>query len=419
MAGRLGLRAGAACAALCAAAADPAAARINASARAAGGGDSSAWLRKPEPAVSVVHVINSCHLDIGFADTAQNIVNDYFDKHLPLAASVGAQLRDGVTNFTDSKLNFMFHSWVLDMYFNCPPGMGLHCPSAKSKANISAAIASGDITWQAFPHNAEPAIMDPALIKAGLAMTFALDDKFGQPHKGVLSQRDVPGLARALIPILKGKGVRGISIGAHEDSKHAAKVPPCFVWRDAASNTSVIMLYTWPGYGSLPLSNERVCIVDGAALVYNWAGDNHGPYNADGYGSSWTKIAQSFPNATIVASTLDNFTQHLMSVEEQLPVVDQEIADDWIYGVASGEPSSFCDFGAAVQQFTAVDSMPRQTRTRPAACAWSTAPTARLTAAARWSASWRATPRCVTRRGSSSRTASECSSARPGLRPRR
>ncbi len=230
----------------------------------------------------------------------------------------------------------MFHSWVVDMFFDCPQGMGLHCPSAESKANISAAIAQGDITWQAFPHNAEPAIMDPALIKAGLEMTFALDKKFGQPHKGVLSQRDVPGLARALIPILSSKGVRGISIGAHEDSKHAARVPPCFVWRDPPSNKSVIMLYTWPGYGSLPIKNERVCIVDGVALVYNWEGDNHGPASASGYDGAWRAIAESFPNATsIYASTLDNFTDHLLTLQEQLPVVEQEIADDWIYGVAS------------------------------------------------------------------------------------
>jgi len=165
------------------------------------------------------------------------------------------------SNFTHSKLNFMFHSWVIDMYFNCPPGMGLHCPSEKSKATITTAVAKGDITWQAFPHNAEPVIIDPALIKAGLDMTFALDEQFGQAHKRVLSQRDAPGLARALIPILKGKGVQGISIGAHEDSKHAAKVPPCFVWRNVQSKQSIIMLYTWPGYGSLPIKNERVCIV--------------------------------------------------------------------------------------------------------------------------------------------------------------
>ena len=40
------------------------------------------WLVQPEPTVHTVHVINSCHLDIGFADTSLAIVNDYFDKHL-------------------------------------------------------------------------------------------------------------------------------------------------------------------------------------------------------------------------------------------------------------------------------------------------------------------------------------------------
>ena len=296
----------------------------------------SAWLESPEPAVHTVHVINSCHLDIGFADTAQNIVNDYFDHHLPLAAAVGQELRAnatyGNTTYTDNKLNFMFHSWIMDVFFSCPPGMGLHCPSAQSKANVTAAIAAGDITWQAFPHNAEPAIMDPALIRAGLAMTHALDDRFGQPRKGVLSQRDVPGLTRALIPILASGGVSGISIGAHEDTKHKADVPPCFVWRDPASNQSVIVLYT-TGYGSLPVKNEQVCIVDGVALVYNWDGDNHGPSDASGYAGVWQSLGQSFPNAThIYASTLDNFTQYLQTVESSLLTVDQEIADDWIYG---------------------------------------------------------------------------------------
>eukprot|EP01052_Picozoa_sp_SAG31_P035527 SAG31_NODE_4301_length_3371_cov_6.804095_2_plen_110_part_00 len=87
--------------------------------------------------------------------------------------------RESVT-LQDNKLSFMFHSWVIDAFFDCPPAMGLHCPSAASKTKVSRAIALGDITWQAFPHNAEPAIMDPALVKAGLEMTFALDEKFGQ-----------------------------------------------------------------------------------------------------------------------------------------------------------------------------------------------------------------------------------------------
>ena len=52
--------------------------------------------------------------------------------------------------------------------------------------------------------------MDPSLIEAGLALTWALDDRFKVPRKHTLSQRDVPGMTRALIPLLKGAGVRAI-----------------------------------------------------------------------------------------------------------------------------------------------------------------------------------------------------------------
>ena len=49
---------------------------------------------------------------------------------------------------------------------------------------------------QAYPHNAQLEVTDPALIKAGLAHTFALDANTSQPRKRTLSQRDVPGLTR-------------------------------------------------------------------------------------------------------------------------------------------------------------------------------------------------------------------------------
>ena len=148
--------------------------------------------------IKTVHVINSCHLDIGFADSAAGIINRYFDHHLPMAATVGAELAKGVEGFTDDKLSFMFQSWVLDLYFDCPPAMGVHCPSAEAMASVRTAIAAGHITWHAFPHNAQLEIMGEAMIDAGLELTFALDKRFGLPNKTTLSQRDVPGMPRAL-----------------------------------------------------------------------------------------------------------------------------------------------------------------------------------------------------------------------------
>ena len=50
---------------------------------------------------------------------------------------------------------------------------------------------------------------------AALKMTHALDAEFGLPPKAVLSQRDVPGLTRSMIPILKQHGVEAVSVGVN------------------------------------------------------------------------------------------------------------------------------------------------------------------------------------------------------------
>ena len=72
--------------------------------------------------VKTVHVINSCHLDIGFANSSAGIVNLYFDHHLPTAAAVGATLaKGGVDGFTDHKLNFMFREYTYIERSTCPP----------------------------------------------------------------------------------------------------------------------------------------------------------------------------------------------------------------------------------------------------------------------------------------------------------
>ena len=260
--------------------------------------------------IKTVHVINSCHLDIGFADSSAGIINQYFDHHLPMAAAVGKQMQAGVAGYSDRKLGFMFQSWVVALYFDCPPGMGVHCPSAAAQATAREAIAAGHITWHAFPHNAELEVMGADMIEAGLEMTFALDKKFAQPKKATLSQRDVPGMTRALVPILKKQGVTAISIGANDGST-PPDVPPCFLWKDKLSGETLVGLFNWPGYGSLPLSHQMTCLVDGLehALVYNWNGDNAGPSAAKDYAAHWATVQKAFTNANVYASTLDNFTQ--------------------------------------------------------------------------------------------------------------
>ena len=130
--------------------------------------------------------------------------------------------------------------------------------------------------------------MDPVLIEAGLQMTFGLDDRFGLPRKQTLSQRDVPGMTRSLIPILKRAGVTAISVGANDgstppnvpfnqstgnDSVTSAidwSHPMPFVWHDATSKEDIIGMWNWPGYGSYPKNPAMVVPGVKHALVLNF-----------------------------------------------------------------------------------------------------------------------------------------------------
>ena len=50
-------------------------------------------------------------------------------------------------NYTDSKLNFMFQSWMIDLYLDCPSGWGLHCPNETQIRDFEDAINNDVVTW--------------------------------------------------------------------------------------------------------------------------------------------------------------------------------------------------------------------------------------------------------------------------------
>ena len=92
-------------------------------------------------------------------------------------------------------------------------------------------------------------------------------------------------MTRALVPFLSKAGVTAIAIGANDGSTPPT-VPKIFKWIDTVSNTSLLGLLNWPGYGTL---NNGPVLVNGSkhALVYNWNGDNAGPSDANVYAKTF------------------------------------------------------------------------------------------------------------------------------------
>ena len=104
----------------------------------------------------------------------------------------------------------------------------------------------------------------------------------------VLSQRDVPSLTRATIPLLVAAGVTGINVGINPASaplgvpsvaacEHDGLATP-FVWLDQATNSSVLAAFHPGGYGGIrgdsPNLNCDCLAAPGLdeVLCYGWVG---------------------------------------------------------------------------------------------------------------------------------------------------
>lgn len=90
--------------------------------------------------------------------------------------------------------------------------------------------------------------MDVSLVEAGLKLSQDLADFYGVKRPTVLSQRDVPGMTRSLIPVLKKYGIKvclgegtlagdlgqGVSVGVNSGTLPPS-VPRVFKWVDTDS----------------------------------------------------------------------------------------------------------------------------------------------------------------------------------------
>jgi hypothetical protein len=133
--------------------------------------------------ITTVHLIQSCHLDAGFTGLTAEVINRYFTHHIPTAIKTASDLRKDTTIPETWRLKFMMQTYYLSFYLDCPLGMGLDCPSANQTAAVREAIKRGDITWHAYPHNAELENTSPVMLEEGFLSSAALDAEFSLPKK--------------------------------------------------------------------------------------------------------------------------------------------------------------------------------------------------------------------------------------------
>ncbi|WP_096185564.1 DUF5054 domain-containing protein [Evansella halocellulosilytica] len=262
-----------------------------------------------------VHVIFKTHLDIGFTDFAENVIDQYIHLYIPKAIELAEKLES-----TGEKGSFLWTtgSWLIKHY--------LKVATLKDREKMVNAINNGHIAWHGLPFTTHTELLNPDLLEYGLSISKKLDKVYNKTTIAA-KMTDVPGHTISMVPHLAKYGIRYLHLGVNPASK-VPKLPKLFRWR-AEDGSEVIVNYA-NNYG-------EVVQVEGLedALVFAHTGDNCGPPSPDEIYEQFEELKKKYPNANIKASTMDAFAKKLLKIKDKLPVITEEIGDTWIHGAAT------------------------------------------------------------------------------------
>jgi len=266
--------------------------------------------------VNEVHVIFKTHLDVGFTDYAHKVVERYMTHFIPDAIALARRMQ---AEHPAEPFCWTVGSWLIYEY--------LRRGTPEQIRLMESAIQDGMVTWHALPFTTHTEFMDADLFRYGLSLSQQLDQRFGRQTIAA-KMTDVPGHTRAMIPLLQEAGVRFFHVGVNPAAT-VPDVPPIFIWRDEASDSSIIVAYQTV-YGDVMLIPGTSAAV---ALVFT--GDNLGPPSIESVHATYDSLRQQFPNARFVGSSLDAAARLLAAANADLPVITSEIGDTWIQGVGT------------------------------------------------------------------------------------
>ena len=255
--------------------------------------------------VNEVIIVFKTHLDIGYTNYASVVTEKYISEFIPNALNISEELKD-----TDTPFIWSCGSWLI--------WEGL---KRDEDGRLEAAIRDGLIKWHALPFTSHTEIMTPELFNYGLSLAKKLDERFGTHTIGA-KMTDVPGHTKAMVPLLADAGIEFLHIGVNPATP-VPNVPDVFKWR--AYGKEITVMYN-KGYGDvIEIGDKAVC--------FSITNDNLGPCGTENIKALYASLRERYPEANVRAGTLDDIAIAVRGAE--LPVVEDEIGDSWIHGMAT------------------------------------------------------------------------------------
>lgn len=265
--------------------------------------------------VKKVYTVFKTHLDIGFTDLSSKVEQRYIDDFIPKAINVAEELK---AEGGEARYVWTTGAWLIDAY--------LRQAEPEAVQRLEKAIREGDIVWNAMPYTVESESLNGDMFSAILKLSDRLDRRFGK-HTIAAKMTDVPGHTRSIVSLLCGNGIRFLHIGVNSAAT-VPDVPPICRWKAPDGNEIILMYQKTYGEDMILPGGE-------SALSINFTNDNHGPHTVQKVKDIYTSLHKRYPNAEIVATSLNDVVQELENKRNEIPVLTSEIGDTWIYGYGS------------------------------------------------------------------------------------
>lgn len=272
-----------------------------------------------------VHVVFKTHLDIGFTDLPDRVVEKYIHEYIPQAIKTARAMEKAGGS---DRYVWTLGSWLVSEYLELAP------PDRRNE--FEKAVREGSIAWHAYPFTGVNEILDEGLFRHGLSLSSRLDRRFGRRTIAAILT-DVPGDTRSTVHLLEQAGVRLLHVGVNGASA-VPDVPPAFVWRDPAGG-EVIVLYHGNYGGTTEISGFD------PVLHIAFTNDNKGPHTPEQAAKVFADLRAKYPGARVIASTLNAYAEELWAARQLLPVVTAEIGSSWIHS-AGTDPKKYASLRA-------------------------------------------------------------------------
>ena len=253
-----------------------------------------------------VLVVFKTHLDIGYTDYSENVINNYINTFIPNAIKVGNALKG-----TDTPFIWTVGSWLI-----------WEALKRDKDGSLEKAIKDGIISWHGLPFTSHTELMNKELFEYGLSLSKKLDEKFGTTTIGA-KMTDVPGHTIGMVPLMKKSGLKFLHIGVN-GATPVPEVPSVFRWK--CHDDEIVVMYG-DGYGKDQEFDDFI-------ICFGHTNDNMGPQSPDEIIALYDKLKAKYPDCTIRAATLNDVAEKILTLKD-LPVVENEIGDTWIHGAGT------------------------------------------------------------------------------------